>query len=210
MKVAYLGIRCIPARHGGGDTEATETAVRLVELGVEIDAYVRHKYYPEGKQNKFKGVNLHFTPTFETKNFGTPIHTLLSIMHLWFKKPKPDLIHMRGVGLALFIPLLKPLGIPIILSVDGKDWERSKWGWLAKKTLLFAAWMAVKLVDELTVDSRVNQEHYKSKFGRTPFYISYGADSNFNYEQGILDKYGLKKEDYLLWVGIYKPEKIIT
>jgi len=209
LKVSLLGIRCIPGRHGGGDTEAEETSVRLVKLGIDVDAYVRSKYYENGAQSSYKGINLKFTPTIETKNFGTPIHTLSSIVHLWFTNEKPDLIHLRGVGNALFILLLKPLGIPIILSVDGKDWDRQKWGYFARKMLLFAAWIGVKFVDELTVDSKVNQSYYESKFGRIPYYVSYGAESEIECDDEVLEKYGLKKEDYLLWVGIYKPEKNI-
>ena len=209
MKVAFLGIRCIPARFGGGDTEAEETAVRLVNMDVDIIAYVRKKYYEGKKLTTYKGIILIYTPTFESKNLGTPIHTFLSIIHMWLRRVKPDLIHVRGIGNALFIPMLIPFGVPIIQSLDGKDWEREKWGWFAKRILLLSAKIGFKYSDVVTVDSEVNRGHYEEKFGSRPKYLSYGTNLLDEPDLQILNKYGLKKDNYLLWVGIYKPEKNI-
>jgi len=207
VRVAFLGIRCIPARHGGGDTEAEQCAIRLAKRGHEIIAYVRRKYYVERSLRSWRGIRLVFVPTIETKNLGTPIHTLLSIVHLWCTKKKPDLVHLRGVGTALFILLLKPLRIPVVLSVDGKDWEREKWGPVAKRALFMAAWIGVRMADEMLVDSVENQKHYEKVFGRAPQYLSYGANRISTSDTNVYVKYGLKEGEYILWVGLFKPEK---
>lgn len=51
---------------------------------------------------------------------------------------RSDIVHVHAIGPGLVIPLLRVLGKKVVFTHHGPDYDRQKWGFVAKKILLLA------------------------------------------------------------------------
>jgi glycosyltransferase involved in cell wall biosynthesis len=91
--------------------------------------------------------------------------------------------------------------------VDGPDWERPKWGPIARRMLRLSALIAARWADELIIDNRPSIDYFRQRFGVEGTYIAYGADQDPPTDTGYLDSLGLEPRSYLLFVGALVPDK---
>jgi len=146
-------------------------------------------------------------PSINTLNLDMPSHTFLSIWHLALRK-KVDIIHFHGVGNALFFPLLKLLSrSKSLLVVDGPDWQRPKWGRLARLALRTSFPLAVRFADEIISDNRPVQRLFRDEYGRETSFVTYGADMEPVGTTGGLEAHGLEPGNYFLQVAAIVPDK---
>jgi len=131
-KIAILGTRGIPASYSGFETSVEETSIRFVEQGYQVTVFCRSNHY-EQKASSYKGVKLKFFPSIKSKHLDTVTNTLFSVVD--FTKSTYDVLILYGIGNAYFLPIFKLFCKNIISVVDGADWERAKWGALAKFVL---------------------------------------------------------------------------
>jgi glycosyltransferase involved in cell wall biosynthesis len=205
MRIAMIGSRGVPARYGGSETAIEEIGRRLVERGHRVVVYCR-RHNSSTSSRWHLGMERVVLPSAHTKNLDTPTHTLLSIMHaLAFRKT--DILHFHGVGNALFLPALRPLRLATAVTVDGPDWERPKWGRLARWSLRFSARLAVRLADALIIDNRPSQRYFAEHFGTEGHYIPYGAYLADEPATDALESLGLRDRGYILFVGRLIPDK---
>lgn len=204
MKVAIIGTRGIPASYSGFETSAQETAIRFVQNNIDTTVYCRSNHY-EKKLREYHGVKLVYLPSVKSKHLDTITNTFLAFIHLLFKKY--DIIIVYGVGNALFIALIRLFAKPVISVVDGADWERKKWGNFAKAFLKFSRLFAVKFSNYYVVDNELLVADYFNRFGLKPIYIPYGANLQFTDRKDVLEKYGVEKRKYIIFIGRFVKEK---
>jgi glycosyltransferase involved in cell wall biosynthesis len=204
LRIAILGIRGIPASYSGFETSAEETAVRFVKSDYKVSVYCRKNHY-KNRSDTYLGVDLIYLPSVKSKHLDTITHTILSVFHSMFKKY--DVIILYGVGSAYILPILKLFTRKLISVVDGADWERQKWGAFAKFVLRLGRWFSIKLSDHYVVDNEFLAKQYQKKFKKAPVYIPYGANIPDSYEISILEKFNLKENSYLIFVGRFVLEK---
>lgn len=206
MRIAIVGHRGIPANFGGSETAVEEIGQRLVKMGHEVVVYCR-KHNSTTDARDYKGMERIVLPSINTLNLDMPTHTFLSILHLALFK-KVDVIHFHGVGNALFLPLLKLLSrSKSLVIVDGPDWQRPKWGMMARLAFRLSFPMAVRFADEIISDNRPVQRLFKEGYGRETDYVVYGADLEPVGGTDELRKYSLKPGNYLLQVAAIVPDK---
>ncbi|HUZ01232.1 MAG TPA: glycosyltransferase [Thermomicrobiaceae bacterium] len=203
MRIAIVGTRGIPAGYSGFETCAEELGTRLVARGHEVTVYCRshHVTYPE---TTYRGVNLVKLPTIRNKYLDTLVHTALSCLHLIFGRH--DLVLMFIVGNAPTILIPRLFGLPVVLNVDGLDWQRDKWPRPAKHYLQWCERLAGRLANTVVTDARVVQEYYRQRYGRKTRLIAYGAEPRPGSPDGTLQRFGLRPRDYVLYVGRLVPE----
>src|SRR5262249_45154581 len=125
LKVAMIGIKAIPARNGGFETAVDEIARGIVVNGHDVTVYNRSGMSSfEG--DEYEGVRLVTLPTIKSKNFSTIVHALLATLHLVLHPV--DVVHYFIAGTTLWAPIPRFLGMKVLCSVDGMDWQRAKWG----------------------------------------------------------------------------------
>lgn len=206
MKIAIVGHRGIPANFGGSETAVEEIGQRLVKLGHQIIVYCR-KHSSRTDAKEYKGMERVVLPSINTLSLDMPSHTFLSILHLALFK-KVDIIHFHGVGNALFFPMLKLLSrSKSLLVVDGPDWQRPKWGLLARWALRLSFPMAVRYADVIISDNRPVQQLFREKYARETEYVTYGANLDPVATMGELEKHGLEPGSYFIQVAAIVPDK---
>jgi|HubBroStandDraft_6_1064221.scaffolds.fasta_scaffold00010_66 lipopolysaccharide/colanic/teichoic acid biosynthesis glycosyltransferase/glycosyltransferase involved in cell wall biosynthesis len=208
MRIAMIGIKAIPARFGGFETAVDEISRGVVRLGHPVTVYNRASMSHHAGRF-YEGVELVKLPTIPSKNLSTICHAFLSTLHVMFRRI--DVVHYFTTGATLFAPLPRLMGKKIVCSVDGTDWQRAKWGRLARWYLRFSERLAVRFCHGLISDSREVMNYYRQNYGVASSCIAYGMRQHQSAETGApaystLRRFGLQRRDYILFVGRLVPE----
>lgn len=139
----------------------------------------------------------------EVKSLSTLSYGFFSVVHAcWYR---PDVALVMNVANGFWIPLLKLARIPTVVNVDGIEWERAKWGRVAKSIFKVGAKLTAWLADELIVDSIEIGRRWLSRYSRSGEFIPYGGD-----EPGDLPiPDGLKSGEFVLYVARLVPENSV-
>lgn len=207
--IAVIGIRGLPANYGGLETCAEELTRRWAAAGYDVRVYCRSNRYAD-KPAELDGVHLVYTPSLNTKSLDTLSHTFFSIVHLIFTGSRYRYVHLYNTGNSVFLPLLKLFRKKVILSGDGIEWRREKWGLLAKLVHKIGEKFAVWMADRIVVDNLEVERYYTGRYGVRTSLIAYGAN-DIEVDEArsavLLAKYHLTAGQYFLFVGRLAPEK---
>lgn len=204
LHIAFLGTRGVPAAYSGFETFVEQIGVRLVERGHEVTVFNRYPFVPL-RAKEYRGMRIIRLQTIQRKSLDTLLHTFLSCLML--PLVRPDVVYICGVGNAIFCGMVRMMGIPVVINVDGEDWARKKWSGFAVKWLRSSEAWACRLADVVIADAKVIQERYRKIYRRETVLIPYG--SNVRLEEAGLDtlnKFGLEPRKYILFVGRMVPE----
>ncbi|MGH2368919.1 MAG: DUF1972 domain-containing protein [Chloroflexota bacterium] len=204
MRIAILGTRGIPGNYGGFETFAEELSIRLVERGHQVTVYCRTGNSP-GHPKTHRGVELVHLPAVRHKYAETLSHTFYSAVHALFRRYDIAYVCNSANAPICFIPWARRQRP--VLNVDGLEWQRAKWGRLAKRYYRWAAGLAARMPIEVVTDADVIQRFYREEFGRETRCFPYGTDL---YERGHgaerLAPLGLEEDRYLLYVSRMERE----
>jgi glycosyltransferase involved in cell wall biosynthesis len=206
LKVAMIGIKAIPARFGGFETAVDELSRGLVKCGHYVRVYNRSgmSTWP-GKD--YEGVELVTLPTVPSKNLSTIAHAFLATLHVIFHPV--DVVHYFTTGTTLFAPIPRLLGMKVVCSVDGTDWQRGKWGRIARSYLRFSERLSILFCHGLVADSREVMRYYQERYGAESCLIAYGMREARTEGHEWLDRFDLRSREYVLFVGRLVPENNI-
>jgi glycosyltransferase involved in cell wall biosynthesis len=208
LRVAQAGIRGVPANFGGSETAVEEIGGRLAAEGVEVVVYCRrHKSpFPNGI---YKGMRRVVLPSIPTFNFDTISHSTLASLHAVLRD-SADVVHFHGMGNALCLPIFLGSRKKTVITIDGPDWERPKWGPVARRALRLSATLAVRWADHLIIDNHPSIDYFRRAFGLADedfTYIPYGADRERPKTTEYVRSLGLEPGRYVLFVGALVPDK---
>jgi len=206
LKIAMIGIKAIPARFGGFETAVDELSRGLVRLGHNVVVYNRSGMSVEPGSD-YEGVRLVSLPTFKSKNLSTIVHALLATVHVAFHRV--DVVHYFTTGTTLFAPVPQLLGMKVVCSVDGTDWQRGKWGRFARWYLRVSERLAAWFCDGLIADSQAVLRYYLETYRANSFLVTYGMRESKCEGLEWLKRFGLKSREYVLFVGRLVPENNI-
>jgi glycosyltransferase involved in cell wall biosynthesis len=203
LKVAFIGGRGVISKYSGIESYYEEVGGQLAAMGHEVTIYCRKYFTPDKGQHN--GMRLVRLPTIRTKHFDTVVHTLLSTIHATCGKH--DVIHYHALGPALFSFFPRLLGKKTVVTVQGLDWQRKKWGRLAAKILRLGEQAAVKLPNATMVVSHTLQQYYRNRYGAQSAYIPNGTSLRKRRAPSQLVRWGIESGNYILFLGRFSPEK---
>ena len=201
MRFAILGTRGIPARYGGFETFAEELSTRLAARGHIVTVYSREKHF----ETTYRGVRLKYLPTIRHKYFDTIAHTFVSTLDLAATRGQDAVLYCNAAN-ALFTWIPRALGMPVALNVDGLERNRKKWNALAKAWYRISERLATWMPNVVVTDAAAIAAYYREKYQRTSEMIPYGAEVGPVETSAVLDKLGLEKRNYFLYVSRMEPE----
>jgi glycosyltransferase involved in cell wall biosynthesis len=126
-------------------------------------------------------------------------------MHACFSNR--DIVHYYTVGPSLFSFVPRLFGKKTVVSVQGLDWQRKKWGKIARRALKFCEWTSARLPTATVVVSRTLQEYYWSRYGKSCAYVPNGTRIREQQTGNYLQSIGLQPGSYALFLGRFSPEK---
>ena len=212
MRIAMLGHKRIPSREGGVEIVVDELSTRMAALGHDITVYNRMGGHVSGKEygtsdmKTYKGVRLKKVLTINKKGLAAMTSSLSAAICAAFGRY--DVVHFHAEGPCAMTWIPKLFGKRVIATIHGLDWQRAKWGGFATKYLQLGEKMAVKHADEIVVLSKNVQQYFKDTYGRDTVYIPNGVSKpEIKPAKLISEKWGLKKDSYILFLGRIVPEK---
>jgi len=174
LSIAVIGIRGLPANYGGLETCADEVTRRWVAQGHDVLVYCRKNRY-DVRPGQIDGVKLCYTSSINTTSADTISHTFFSIIHLLLFRQQYQNVHLYNTGNAIFLPILKLFRKNVVLSGDGIEWKREKWGAIAKFVHRVGERFAVRFADTIIVDNEKVGDYYQTHHNVSTELIAYGA-----------------------------------
>lgn len=215
LRIAVLGHKTIPSRQGGIEIVVEELTVRMARMGHKITVYNRSGHHVSGKEfdgkklKEYKGIRMKYVPTINCKGFAAMTSSFFSAVAAAFGKY--DVVHFHAEGPCAMLWLPKLFGKRCVATVHGLDHRRAKWGKLASDYIMLGEKCAVRFADEIIVLSKGVQNYFKETYGRETKFIPNGVNRPVTKEPELIrKKFGLKKDNYILFLGRLVPEKGIT
>ena len=214
MKIAMIGHKRIPSREGGVEIVVEELATRLVKDRYKVDVYNRKGKNVQDKnadkENKkikeYKGVKIITIPTINNKGIDALLYSFFATIRALFCHY--DIIHYHAEGSCAMLWIPHLFGIHTVATIHGLDWQRSKWGGLASKYIKFGERIAAKYADEIIVLSESVKNYFQETYNRDTNFIPNGVNKPILIKPRIIkEKYGLNKDDYILYLARIVPEK---
>jgi len=207
MKIIVLGTRGIPDVLGGVETHCEQLYPRISELGNEVTVITRTPYMKDRSLESHKGVKLKHIFAPKQKSIEAIVHTFLGVMYASFKRP--DVLHIHAVGPMIMTPLARLLGLKVVVTNHGPDYDRQKWGKLAKFILKTGEYLGTKTANKVIVISDVIKSILSKNYNRYDTHLVYNG-VNIP-EIAIADNYiksiGVDKGKYIIAVGRFVEEK---
>ena len=212
LNIAMLGHKRIPSREGGVEIVVEELSTRMVKAGHAVTCYNRSGHHVSGKEfdggslEEYRGVKLKSVLTVNRKGLAAMTSSFFGA--ICAALGKYDLVHFHAEGPCAMLWLPKLFGKRCIATIHGIDWQRAKWGGFASKYIKFGEKVAVKYADEIIVLSEGVQKYFMGTYGRRTVFIPNGVNRPIlRSPQRITEKYGLEKDEYILFLGRLVPEK---
>lgn len=208
MKIVVTGTRGIPSIMGGVETHCEELFPRIAALGHDVTVIRRTPYVtPENNIKEYKGVHLHDVYAPRQKSIEAIIHTFLAIISA--KRMNADVVHIHATGPSIMIPFARLLGMKAVMTHHGPDYERDKWGRLAKMVIKTGERMGVVFSNKVIVISKTISALVERKYGRKDTCLIYNGvtRSEPSASTDFLEKLGVEPGKYVFSAGRFVPEK---
>lgn len=205
MQIAEFGHKHIFTTEGGIEVVVTELASRLAEEN-QVTVFNRWEVdKPKMEYPKVKNMRMLNVPTLSSGKLNAQLYSMFASIQCLFDDY--DVVHIHAEGPCVFIPLLKLAGKRVVVTIHGLDWQRAKWGKFASAYIRLGETMAGKFADRIIVLNDDTAYYFRDVFGRHTTMIKNGVTVYPTTKTDLIEKIGLKKGDYLLYLGRIVPEK---
>ena len=212
LRLLMLGHKRIPSREGGVEIVVEELGTRMAALGHRVTCYNRSgshvsgKQYDTRRQGVYQNIRLKTVPALPMRGLAAMSASIFGAIGAAFGKY--DVIHFHAEGSALLCALPRLMGKRVIVTVHGLDWQRAKWGRFASAYIRLGEKAAVRFAHEIIVLSQGVQQYFLDTYGRETRFIPNGVSpAEITPADEITRKFGLAKDDYILFLGRIVPEK---
>ena len=213
LNIAMFGHKRIPSREGGVEIVVEELSTRMAALAHNVTCYGRRGHHVSGAKfdgavfTEYKGVKIRSVYTLNKKGLAAVTSSFFAALRASLSKA--DVVHIHAEGPAFMCWMPKLFGKHVVVTVHGLDWQREKWkNGLGSKYIYWGEKMAVRFADEIIVLSRNVQEYFWDTYRRRTSWIPNGATRSECLEpEEIVKRFGVAKDDYILFLGRIVPEK---
>lgn len=199
MRIGILGCRGIPNKYGGFEQFAEDLAPGLVRKGVSVSVYCSHHHpYPH---NEYQGVSLIrcYDPEHQMGAAGQIIYDLNCILDC--RRRNFDIVYQLGYTSAGLWQWLLPPKTVVFSNMDGIEWQRAKYGVMAKHFLKYSESKVARKSDHLIGDAVPIRDYLAEKYKKPVSYLAYCATPFTNPLISVPEKYSLTPGQYLLVIA---------
>jgi glycosyltransferase involved in cell wall biosynthesis len=206
IRVTFLGLRGFPKVQGGVETHAEQLCPLLQEMGCEVEVIVRAPYMDAGTGASWRGVRFVRLWAPKSKGLEAVLHTFVGVLVAGLRRP--DILHIQAIGPGLMTPLARLLGLKVVITHHGPDYERQKWGRFARTVLRLGEKLGMRWSQGRIVISDVIRRLVRANQDRDSTLIPNGvALPPMPATREALDAFGLDAGRYVLLVSRLVPEK---
>jgi len=210
-RICVTGIRGIPGVIGGIEAHCEELLPRIAALAPDLEIeVVGRRRFVDPTIVDFKGVTVTAFPAptgITTEAIGA---TLLGV--LYARIQGASIVHIHAIGPSLLAPLARALGLRVVMTHHGADYERARWGGFAKLVLRLGERFGVSTAHRIIAVAPSLADRLKSEFPSRAAAIRFipngaAALDDSHSAEDILTRFGLASKGFVLGVGRLVPEK---
>ena len=203
-KIAIIGTVGVPACYGGFES-LVENLLDYTPEDVEYIVFCTSQKYKQ-KLEIYKGAKLKYLD-LNANGKDSIIYDYKSMKMSLYS----DIMLILGVSGCIFLPFIRrKYKGKIITNIDGLEWKRDKWNFIAKWLLHYSEKMAVKYSDIVIGDNKGITDYVKEAYKKEAVLIAYGGDHVSKVEDDTLyEKYPFCKNSYSVTVCRIEPENNI-
>lgn len=202
--VAVIGTRGYPSYYGGFETAVRRLAPFLAERGWSVTVYGRKGATRTDDATLDTRVTSKLTVGLETVSLSTLSYGLTACIDAAWRKP--DVALVMNVANGYWLPILWARGIPTLVNVDGIEWDRDKWGRVAKAVFRIGAKLTSRFGTRMVYDAKAIGVRWQDEFGVTGDFIPYGGEAS----PMLPVESGLERRKYVLMVARFVPENTVS
>lgn len=205
IKIMVLGLRGFPGVQGGVESHCQELYPRLAEKGFSVDVITRAPYVDQSVKD-WRGVRFHALWSPSSSGLEAMLHSMLGVLYAGIKRP--DVLHIHAIGPAIATPVARLLGLRVVVTHHGPDYDREKWGRFARFVLKTGEAMGMRFSTRRIVISNVIRMLVMDKYTQSSDLIPNGVSPAGEPGSGrVLDECGLSPQKYIVLVSRMVPEK---
>jgi len=206
LRVMMMGLRGFPNVQGGVETHAEQLCLVLARSGCEVEVVARAPFLAKEAVQTYDGIT--FTRLWSPRKKGIEafVHTFLAVLLAGVRRP--DVVHIHAIGPAIVTPLARILGLRVVVTHHGPDYDREKWGAFPRWVLRTGERLGMRWSNERIVISKVIRDLVRSKHGKESTLIPNGVIvPELPDTKDSLEAFGLEPGRYILLVSRFVKEK---
>jgi glycosyltransferase involved in cell wall biosynthesis len=206
-RLRILGIRGVPAAHGGFETFAEQLSLYLTARGWDVTVYCQEDGEGPITEDKWGDVRRVHIPVQQEGPLGTIMFDWQSTIHAG---ESGELCLTLGYNTAVFCGWLRMKGVTNLINMDGIEWKRAKWGRVAKTWFWLNDWLGCWLGDHLIADHPEMKKHLSTRVSPDKIaMIAYGAPTIESASLDPIRSLGLEPDRYFTVIARPEPENSI-
>lgn len=199
-----LGIRGVPAQHGGFETFAEKLSLFLVAEGWRVTVYCQEDGEGACWESTWQGVRRIHIPVSRAGATGTVIFDWKATRRALTEQ---GLFLTLGYNTAIFNLMQRLKGQTNVINMDGIEWRRDKWGAVAKTWFWLNERVGCLIGNHLVADHPKIKEHLATRVSADKItMIPYGGDEVTAADAGLLAPYGLEPGRFSVVIARPEPE----
>lgn len=203
-KIIILGIRGIPAQHGGFETFAERLCLHLVGKGWDVSVYCQEKASGDVWESYWNGIRRIHIPVTREGAAGTVIFDWKATSHAL---SQDGLFLTLGYNTAVFNFMQRIKGQTNVINMDGIEWRRDKWGAIAKTWFWLNERAGCWVGNHLVADHPKIKEHLATRVSADKItMIPYGGDDVLSADACLLANYGVEPGKFSVIIARPEPE----
>jgi len=205
VRVMVLGIRGMPNVEGGIETHAEQLYPRLAALGCNVEAVVRTPFVPRDTRS-FGPIRIRRLWSPRRAGVAAFFHSVIGVFYAGLARP--DILHIHGIGPAIVTPIARLLGLRVVVTHHGPDYEREKWGSFGRWVLRLGERFGMRKSHARISISKAISDRVLAQYGRESYLIPNGVvPAKPRTDVKHVQRFGLEPGRYFLQVSRMVPEK---
>lgn len=205
MRVMVLGLRGFPDVQGGVEKHAEQLYPLLIQAECQVDVIARSTYTPKNHR-AWKGITIHRIWAPRLSGVEALMHSVFGVLYAAIKRP--DVLHIHAIGPAIVTPLARLLRLRVVVTHHGPDYDREKWGYMARWLLRLGEKWGMCYATRRIVITKIISDLVEQKYNVDTTIIPNGVMlPEIPVTKTTLEKYGLDAGRYVLLVSRFVPEK---
>ncbi|WP_245282091.1 glycosyltransferase family 4 protein [Rhizobium sp. LC145] len=205
-RVVMLGLRGIPDIQGGIEKHVEMLGQELLQHGWDVEILGRRPYLRQKAPTVWRGIRV--VPLWAPRSmlFEAIAHTFLGVLHAAVKRP--DILHIHAIGPGILAPIARLAGLKVVVTHHGYDYDREKWGPLARRVLRLGERLAMRFASASIGVSGDVARTMKARHCREVSHIPNGVNVRPGIAgNGVIERFGLERRRYIVMVARIVPEK---
>jgi glycosyltransferase involved in cell wall biosynthesis len=204
-RIGVIGTRGVGDLQGGIERYCSSFYSELCHHGFHATIFVRRS---SSRGRTPPGVSVYRVPAPRFRSLETILHSIASILAA--RALGIRTVHVHGIGSCLALPLARVLGMRVVVRHLGADYERDKWGAIAKVWLRAGERYAARYAESVVCLNRHIAAEFSKATGRFDgiHVVPNGVEAPpATLSTRIHDRLGVAVGEYVLAVGRLVPEK---